>query len=134
MLKKIVDAANSLKESIESEIEKISPPWNNWGKDESEQELESVTKRPKKDKYQQIPTTYTLVLAVRATKLSILNSLQRGDYISSENADKLYQSAKFLWLGSQQNFTSNFSDLFFPRHLGIDTNEESEYDIYLLRI
>ncbi|MFN5978006.1 MAG: hypothetical protein ACK45W_01555, partial [Pseudanabaena sp.] len=118
MLKKIVDAANSLKESIESEIEKISPPWNNWGKDESEQELESVTKRPEKDKYQQIPTTYTLVLAVRATKLSILNSLQRGDYISSENADKLYQSAKFLWLGSQQNFTSNFSDLFFPRHLG----------------
>ena len=115
-------------------VENIPSPWNDWGKDKSEQGLKSVTKSPKKEKYQQISTTYTLVLAVRATNPYILDGLQEGNYVSSENADRLYQLAKFLWVGSKQEFTSNFSDLFFHRYLGMDTSEESEYDIYLLGI
>ena len=122
----INDAVNSAKEFIGSEIEKIP---KRLGIDSSEKRPEPLAERPK-----QVSTAYTLVLAIRATKIDILNDLQKVDYVSAENADKLYQLAKFLWLGSKQEFTSNFSDLFFPRYLGIDTGEESEYDIYLLRI
>ena len=124
----VLNSLNSLKESF---VEKIPSFWGRDKQEKDETRLESSTKKLNN---KQVSTAYTLVVAIRYTKSDILYGLQKGDYISVENADKLYQLAKFLWLGSQQDFRSNFSNLFLPHYVGINPSEESEYDIYLLKI
>jgi len=78
--------------------------------------------------------TSTLVLAIRVTSSNIIHFLQKGDYISEDLGEDLYQCTKFLWIGSQQDFNEQISSLFLPYNLGVKSNEESEYDVYLLRI
>jgi len=74
-----------------------------------------------------------LVLVIGANKADILNNLGINDDLDYDLCEKLYQSTKFIWVGSKQQSLSLFGDSFAQRG-SLGYGQQSEYDVYFVKI
>jgi len=79
------------------------------------------------------PNYKYLILVISDSKADILNSLNVNSYPDYDLCDKLYQSTKFIWTGSEQQSISLFGDLFAQRD-SVVYSQRSEYDVYFVKI
>ena len=95
-----------------------------------------------KDKYSQPETSSVksfslnhqyLILVIGAAKADVLNSLVINACPDYELCEILYQSTRFIWLGSKQQSASLFDELFTER-VRVMSGEESEYDVYCVKL
>jgi hypothetical protein len=73
-----------------------------------------------------------LILVVNSLKKSCLDEIKTNNKILNlDNCKKLYRSTSFLWMGSDDQLSSNFRNC---NNYRVPSNEESEYDVYLVQI
>jgi hypothetical protein len=74
-----------------------------------------------------------LVLVINSQKKNCLDKImsQSGE-IKSEDCKELYRATSFLWMGNEQNQLARFRN--FENLDNYVANEESEYDVYLIKI
>jgi len=91
-------------------------------------------KNPKEPKVKlQSSNTQYLILVIGSAKSNILDSLKINISPDYDLCEKLYQSSKFIWIGSQPQSLSLFDDL-FSQSVGIEYGQKSEYDVYFVKI
>jgi hypothetical protein len=76
-------------------------------------------------------TNQFLILVVSHSQADFLKSLQAKERIDFKDGESLYEITKYLWLGSETEYSkikSNISEYLVAK------GEESEYDIYLVYI
>ena len=76
-------------------------------------------------------TNQFLILVVSHLQADFLKSLQGKERIDFKDGESLYEITKYLWLGSETEYSkikSNISEYLVAK------GEESEYDIYLVYI
>ena len=74
-----------------------------------------------------------LILVIGEAKADILNNLKTNDSLDYDLCEKLYQSTKFIWIGSKQQSLTLYDDLFLERG-GLKYEEQSEYDVYFVKL
>ncbi|MCA6623225.1 MAG: hypothetical protein IM542_11775 [Pseudanabaena sp. M165S2SP1A06QC] len=74
-----------------------------------------------------------LILVIGAAKADVLNNLSINSSPDYNLCDKLYESTKFIWIGSEQQGLSSFRSL-FTQEVGLAHSQESEYDVYFVKI
>lgn len=73
-----------------------------------------------------------LILIVNSLKKSCLDEIKiNNDILNEDHCKKLYRSTSFLWMGSDDQLSSNFRNY---RNYLVSSDEESEYDVYLVQI
>ncbi len=76
-------------------------------------------------------TKQFLVLVISASQADLLKLIKNKKHIDLSDGEALYEVTKYLWLGSETEFsnkTANISQYSVPQ------GEETEYDIYLVYI
>jgi len=79
------------------------------------------------------PNYQYLILVISDSKADILNDLNVNSCPDYDLCDKLYQSTKFIWVGSKQQSLSLFGDSFAQRG-SLGYGQQSEYDVYFVKI
>ena len=74
-------------------------------------------------------TKQFLVLVVSHSQANFLESLKAKGRIDSKDGESLYEVTKYLWLGSDSEFSKIKANL---SQYSVSKGQESEYDIYLV--
>lgn len=74
-----------------------------------------------------------LILIINAENQRIIQSLNKGQVIQSE-AEELYRATGYLWIGSKNDFAQSVLARRFSSENLIEETEESEYDVYFVKI
>ncbi len=72
-----------------------------------------------------------LVLVISASQSEFIESLKGKNYIDVSEGEKLYQITRYLWLGSETEFSETIPDI---NEYSVPKVSESEYNIYLVEI
>lgn len=74
-----------------------------------------------------------LILVINSLKKDFVESLKTQRKIESQDCDQLYRATRYLWLGTESEFfNSPFKS--HDNFLVGEGQEESEYDVYLIKI
>ena len=79
----------------------------------------------------QIITKQFLVLVISASQSEFLESLKGKNHIDVSQGEQLYQITRYLWLGSETEFSQKIHDI---NQYSVAKGAESEYNIYLVKI
>ncbi|QHG16599.1 hypothetical protein [Nostoc sp. ATCC 53789] len=73
-----------------------------------------------------------LVLVISASQVDFLKLIQAKRQIDLSDGERLYEVTKYLWLGSETEFSQKTAHII--NQYSIPKGQESEYDIYLVYI
>ncbi|MGF1981102.1 MAG: hypothetical protein RMY30_036720 [Nostoc sp. CmiSLP01] len=74
-----------------------------------------------------------LVLVLNAVRKNLIDALQTNGQVTSNNWEELYTATQVLWVGSESVFVNEFQT-WFNENRKITEEEQSEYDVYLVKI
>jgi len=76
-------------------------------------------------------TNQFLILVVSHSQADFLESLVAKSDINSNDGESLYEITKYLWLGSESEFSQTTANI---KQYSVSKGAESEYDIYLVYV
>lgn len=76
-------------------------------------------------------TKQRLILVVSALQADFVESLRAKGRINYNDGESLYEITKYLWLGSETEFSQGVANI---KQYKVSKGQESEYDIYLIYI
>ncbi|MDJ0535926.1 MAG: hypothetical protein QNJ70_26125 [Xenococcaceae cyanobacterium MO_207.B15] len=74
-----------------------------------------------------------LVLVINVGKDNIIQLLQKNGQVTRDNYQDLYTATQAVWIGSENEFSQHFEN-WFSENTKITKDEQSEYDVYLVKI
>jgi hypothetical protein len=75
-----------------------------------------------------------LVLVINAQQEEILNSLSSNLKVTADDCENLYRATKYLWMGTQAEFSQSELKEWFDSPCEVQESEQSEYDVKLVQI
>lgn len=82
-----------------------------------------------------LPKEQILVLVINVGKATVINNLRNKTTLESSDGEQLCDATELLWVGSQEEFNSIFQKCFISNNeFQVPEDQESEYDIYLVKI
>lgn len=84
--------------------------------------------------FQQESVGVILVLAIKAEKGSIIQSLEKNKRVMMNEGEELYRATQALWMGTKKEFLNSQLQNWFSDEHEVQESEKSEYDVYFVEI